>query len=276
MSVGTWISLGLIVKISDGVNQWRRLTGLSRKPSTQTYNQEIRDTIFQKWPDTQQAAETVTEAQLEAFVLSVAHYSDPRFNAVIQCLKSFVPVAKNLRSRQVIPKERQNLTPAKFSELLSQLDARPRSHSGLIARFLSMTGLRIGSARKLRWEHVWSDYILVPGDIMKNGKPCMIPFVNGTAEILKQLRAITGDTEFILPQASIKTALYTACDKVGIPRLSHHDFRHLYATRCIESGVDLPTASRWLGHQDGGALLGKRYFHLRDAHSRKMAAIVRI
>jgi len=24
------------------------------------------------------------------------------------------------------------------------------------------------------------------------------------------------------------------------------DLRHLFATRCIESGVDIPTVSRWL------------------------------
>jgi len=33
--------------------------------------------------------------------------------------------------------------------------------------------------------------------------------------------------------------------------------RHLFATRCIESGVDIPTVSRWLGHKDGGALAMK-------------------
>jgi integrase len=59
-------------------------------------------------------------------------------------------------------------------------------------------------------------------------------------------------------------------------RISHHDFRHLFATRCIESGVDLPTVARWLGHQDGGALLSRTYFHLVDEHSRRMAARVRI
>jgi integrase len=43
--------------------------------------------------------------------------------------------------------------------------------------------------------------------------------------------------------------------------------RYLFATRCIESGVDIPTVSRWLGHQDGGALCIKTYGHLRDEHS---------
>ena len=36
-------------------------------------------------------------------------------------------------------------------------------------------------------------------------------------------------------------ALDRACKKVGADRITHHDFRHLFATRCIESGVDIPT-----------------------------------
>jgi hypothetical protein len=41
------------------------------------------------------------------------------------------------------------------------------------------------------------------------------------------------------------------------------------------SGVDLPTLARWLGHQDGGALLARVYFHLADQHSRQMAERLR-
>jgi site-specific recombinase XerC len=56
-----------------------------------------------------------------------------------------------------------------------------------------------------------------------------------------------------------------------IPRITHRDLRHLFATRCIESGVDIPTVSRWLGHKDGGALAMRVYGHLRDQHSAEMA-----
>jgi integrase len=66
-----------------------------------------------------------------------------------------------------------------------------------------------------------------------------------------------------------------AAKKIGIARLTHHDLRHLFATRCIESGVDIPTVSRWLGHKDGGALAMKVYGHLRDSHSAEMALKVR-
>jgi integrase len=58
---------------------------------------------------------------------------------------------------------------------------------------------------------------------------------------------------------------------IGIQHISHHDLRHLFATRCIESGVDIPTVARWLGHKDGGALAMKTYGHLRNEHSLAMA-----
>src|SRR5947208_15873567 len=70
-------------------------------------------------------------------------------------------------------------------------------------------------------------------------------------------------------------ALDRACKKVGADRITHHDLRRLFATRCIESGVDIPTVSRWLGHKDGGALAMKTYGHLRREHSMAQAQRVR-
>ena len=58
-----------------------------------------------------------------------------------------------------------------------------------------------------------------------------------------------------------------AAAKIGMKRITHHDLRHLFATICIESGVDVPTVSRWLGDKDGGALCMKTYGHLRQDHS---------
>jgi len=69
----------------------------------------------------------------------------------------------------------------------------------------------------------------------------------------------------------LQKALDAACRKLEVHRITHHDLRHLFATRCIESGVDIPTVSRWLGHKDGGALAMKVYGHLRDQHSTTMA-----
>jgi len=51
--------------------------------------------------------------------------------------------------------------------------------------------------------------------------------------------------------------IHRAAKAIGMKRITHHDLRHLFATRCSESGVEIPTVSRWLGHKDGGALAMK-------------------
>ncbi len=52
----------------------------------------------------------------------------------------------------------------------------------------------------------------------------------------------------------IRRSLKTTSLTVAKLRLTRYDLRYLFATRCIESGADIPTVSRWLGHKDTGAL----------------------
>ena len=78
-------------------------------------------------------------------------------------------------------------------------------------------------------------------------------------------------TNYVLAVSECEKALSRACKEAGTPRITHHDLRHLFATQCIESGIDIPTLSRWLGHKDGGTLVMKTYGHLRDDHSKEMA-----
>lgn len=66
-----------------------------------------------------------------------------------------------------------------------------------------------------------------------------------------------------------------AAEKIGMGRITHHDLRHLFATICIEAGVDIPTVSKWLGHKDGGALAMRVYGRLRNEHSLEMAQRVK-
>ena len=70
-------------------------------------------------------------------------------------------------------------------------------------------------------------------------------------------------------------SLDSAAKKAGVHRLTHHDLRHLFATTCIEAGIDIPTVARLLGHKDGGALAMKTCGHLRDEHAQKMIQRVR-
>jgi integrase len=74
---------------------------------------------------------------------------------------------------------------------------------------------------------------------------------------------------------SPRIALDNACARLGIDHLRVHDCRHVFATRCIEFGVDLPTLASWLGHKDGGVLCAQCYGHLCIKHSTAMAGKVK-
>jgi integrase len=50
-----------------------------------------------------------------------------------------------------------------------------------------------------------------------------------------------------------------------------HDMRHLFCSMCVMSRVDFRTIAAWVGHKDGGILIGKVYGHLADEHRQAMA-----
>ncbi len=80
-----------------------------------------------------------------------------------------------------------------------------------------------------------------------------------------------GSEDKVLLVVSAKGAMRKAAAEIGFKPITHHDLRHLFATTCIESGVDIPTVAYWLGHKDGGALAMKVYGHLRNEHSKAAA-----
>lgn len=263
--------------LQNRLTTWAALRAGVVKPRTRDYHQELIEFIGRNWPEKFNApASEISEQDVGEFIGRIKGLSDSRFNGLMTMLKGSVPAAKNVRRRKLRIKERPLLNQLEFSRLLDELDGRPQSHAGLVIRFLSHTGLRIAEARRIRLKDVREDFFFVPGSASKSGRPRVIPFVNGVRDTLKALRKLAGDSETILPQGECKRSLQTACKRAGLPKLSHHSFRHLFATRCIESGVDIPTVARWLGHQDGGALLSRTYFHLLDEHSRRMAKRVRI
>ena len=51
-----------------------------------------------------------------------------------------------------------------------------------------------------------------------------------------------------------------------------HDCRHHFISYAVMSGVDFMTIARWVGHKDGGVLIGKVYGHLADEHAQMQAA----
>jgi integrase len=53
--------------------------------------------------------------------------------------------------------------------------------------------------------------------------------------------------------------------------MGFHDLRHYFISMCVMSGIDFMTIAQWVGHQDGGVLIGKVYGHLLPEHRQRMA-----
>ena len=205
-------------------------------------------------------------------VIDLAIEAGARYNNPARFIKKLRVREKEL----VLPSHDQ------FSQLvksIEQVNRRYSRDSANLVRFLAFGGFRKSEAANITWADCDFEKkeIVVRGDPetgTKNWTIRRVPMIPDMIELLRRLRAERPDepaNQRVMRVRECQVALNSACKKLGIARITHHDLRHLFATLCIESGVDIPTVSRWLGHKDGGALAMKVYGHLRDQHSVAMA-----
>jgi integrase len=170
-----------------------------------------------------------------------------------------------------------------FIEAIGSAGAPQSRDCAEFVSFLAYSGLRKTEAKFVTWSDVdfESGEIIVRGDPVtgtKNNEIRRVPIIPELGEMLtamRQSRKHEKPSERVLRVNEAEKSMRAAARKIGIAHLRHHDLRHLFASTCIESGVDVPTVSRWLGHRDGGALAMKVYGHLRREHSVLQAQRVR-
>ena len=93
-------------------------------------------------------------------------------------------------------------------------------------------------------------------------------------ELLKAMREERPDESLssrVLEVIDPTKQMHFASDHLGIPRIKPKDLRDWFGTICVESGVNIPTVAKWMGHKDGGALLMRTYTHIRDEYSQELA-----
>lgn len=260
------------------------------KPLSKEYRVHTLAAILRTWPNLEQTeVKRITDTDCEHWANNYAKgYSASRFNGSIQTLQAVFEVAMErgaiarnpadgLKPASVKQKELTLPSHAQFVKILEVMDKRNylSPYSADLVRLLAYSGMRKSEARNLTWADVDLDkkQIRVKGDPehgTKNSESRTVPMIQDLEELLKRLH-MTGAAGRVVPLNECRYSLETACEAAGCQKITHHDLRHLFATRCIESGVDIPTVSRWLGHQDGGKLAMKTYGHLRDDHSAAMA-----
>jgi integrase len=269
------------------------------KPRTRAYWRERLRALEKSWP-TLGAAEVrrITSSDCKAWAGKYGKTSSAtNYNNTIALLRHVLAIAiesgviysnpaAGLKRAAIRGKEVALPSADKFDALVEEIrngHGRDSRNCADFAAGLAFTGCRLGEANALEWRDVdfAANEIVVRGDAnfgTKGGEGWRrVPMIPDARTLFERMRSERQgeplDAKVFLVRECQKS-LDRACKKVGTARIVHHDLRHLFATRCIESGVDIPTVSRWLGHRDGGALLMKTYGHLRREHSQAQAAKV--
>jgi integrase len=184
-------------------------------------------------------------------------------------IKAMRPIKRDL----ALPSREQ------LDAMLEEIRTRPHANAALRAdmvAFLAFSGCRTGEVPAIRWEDIRGEWLVIDGgeEGTKNRKSRQIPISPALRAVLDRLH-YEGAAGPIFLMGKPRFALTTACKAAKIPHLRIHDLRHWFASWAIENGIEIPTIARWLGHQDGGALLMKTYGHLRDQHSLDQAKKLR-
>ena len=72
-----------------------------------------------------------------------------------------------------------------------------------------------------------------------------------------------------LPAKSFVETMRLVRTAPGVRRFGFHDLRHYFISYCVMAGIDFMTIAKWVGHQDGGILIGKVYGHLSNEHAQR-------
>jgi integrase len=195
--------------------------------------------------------------------------------------------ARSIRKARVGGKSLRLPSAEQFADILGNIESSGAwcaYDAADLVRFLAYSGCRISEAANVKRDDVdlQAGTIRISGDPVhgtKNSESRTIPINPAMHELCARLledRREPRDPKrrgkgYLLKLTECREALANACAKSGVPKIGHHDLRHLFTTRAIEAQIPIPTVARWLGHKDGGALLMRTYSHLLDAHSKAMA-----
>jgi integrase len=259
---------------------------------TKRYRRYCVRALLKSWPGLRsERLEKIVLAQCQKWAKKFAAEKDEQyFNNTLSVLRSILEYggiskannpARQIKRLGVKPTELQLPEPEQFQKLVEHIEtsgAGKQRECADLVRFLAFSGCRISEARKVTWADVDISRLKIRVWNAKRAKKSNahatreVPIIPPMRELLEKLWLNSpAPSDPVCAVGECEKSLVRGCKLVGIPKLTHHDLRHLFATRCIEAGVDIPTVSRWLGHSDGGALAMKTYGHLRREHSAAMA-----
>lgn len=223
-------------------------------------------------------------------------------NNYVKSLRSLLTLAKTEKYISKLPME--GITPLKVKSVERKLFSgddilkigtealRSRPITGeQFADFLLLcmySGGRKSEVANLKWENVdWENKQLAfQGDTTKNFESRRVDFSANLENHLLCMKAkALPNVNFLFPSyrlgkphrtsnavQSFQKMVENVRAIVRMPDFTLHLTRHYFISTCVMAGIDYMTIAKWVGHKDGGVLIGKTYGHLNREHMKKMAS----
>jgi len=193
---------------------------------------------------------------------------------------------------EVPPPKRDLVTPTEFDRLIDAARNACEKNGDQLAdylQFLAFSGAREKEALRIKWADVdfARERVTIGADqLTKNWESRTVEFNLQLGALLREMDARRApDCSWLFPSPqrgprdeharSFRESLKIARAAAGLHWLGFHDLRHYFCSVCVMAGIDFMTIAAWLGHKDGGILVGKVYGHLLDEHRSKAAKQVR-
>lgn len=153
-------------------------------------------------------------------------------------------------------------------------------------RFLALTGTREQEASRVKWEDVdiTRRRVTIGADgLAKNHEAREVNMTPELVELLAEMKANRApDSEYLFPSpqrgekdkpiSNMRNALDDIRTEAGLKHVAFHHMRDLFISKCVMAGIPFMTIAAWVGHRDGGVMIGKIYGHLSEDHKADMAS----
>ena len=238
---------------------------VSLKPRSKDYREMMIDFLRRSWPSlfatdvrkvTQRDCEAWLSRYQQQYAPSVVNNSigtlRATFDQAIRTGARFNNPASGL-SRMKIRQKRLELPSReeflRFVDEIRNAGARQSKDCASLVCSLAYSEVRVGEAKHITWSDVnfTRHQLHVRGDpetATKNGETRYVPMIPELEQMLIELRAQRPNepaTATVMRVFECQNSMTHAAAKIGMKGITHHDLRHLFATICIESGVDIPT-----------------------------------
>lgn len=160
-----------------------------------------------------------------------------------------------------IKKNYKSIKPEELGSFIKEINkVSVKEEIRLLAKILLLTFLRQGELRHAKWEDIdWKKCImLVPGENMKMKIDHIVPLAEETLVLLKRLKKITGDSEYLFPNTQRQKHPVISENAVNnlikltkfSGKIVAHGFRALASTVLNDNGFRADVIEKQLAHKE--------------------------